>query len=165
MPARTFATRQSSRVNAMNDLYNAAIQQVAIQFISYIGELPTLAKYVAAALDNPPDHETLTHYLRREDTHNELQQRYGVGLWRNTNGRWSLVSLATPPTIAGMKYRLEHFPTSNCQCRWCLQDMGRLAHLDLIVEKDIRGEPVHNSRCHVVCMRPWLTMRNQVARA
>ena len=150
----------------MNARYNAAIQEVAIQFISYQGTLEALAKFVAASLgEAAPDMATLTHYMRKEEIHTELQQRYGVGIWRNTDGSWSLVSLATPPTIEQMKYRLEHFPTSNTQCRWCLQDTKRLAHIDLIIEKDIRGEPVHNSRCHKICMRPWLTMRNQVARA
>lgn len=149
----------------MNARYNAAIQEVAIQFISYNGELSSLAKFVAASMGaTAPDMETLTHYLRKAETHTELQ-RYGVGLWKNTNGSWSLVSLATPPTIEGMRYRLEHFPTSNTQCRFCLQDSKRLADLDLVVEKDIRNEPVHNSRLHRVCMKPWLTMRNQVARA
>lgn len=150
----------------MNARFNAAIQEVAIQFISYKGELHSLAKFVAASLvEAAPDMETLTHYMRKEETHKELQQHYGVGLWRNTDGSWSLVSLATPPTIEQMRYRLEHFPTSNTQCRWCLQDAKRLAHIDLVVEKDIRGEPVHRSLLHKACMRPWLAMRNQVARA
>lgn len=149
----------------MDTRINAALQETAIQFISYNGELPTLAKYVAASMgQTAPDMETLTHYMRKTETHTELV-KYGVGLWRNTNGSWSLVSLATPPTLEGMRYRLEHFPTSNTQCRWCLQDAKRLADIDLIVEKDIRGEPMHNSRLHKVCMRPWLTMRMQVARS
>jgi hypothetical protein len=149
----------------MDTRINAAIQEVAIQFISYNGELQALAKFVAAPMgETAPDMETLTHYMRKPETHTELV-KYGVGLWKNTNGSWSLVSLATPPTIEGMRYRLEHFPTSNTQCRWCLQDAKRLAHLDLVQEKDIRGEPVHNSRCHVACMKPWQTMRNQVARS
>lgn len=149
----------------MDTRINAAIQEVTIQFISYNGELQALAKFVAASMGaTAPDMEMLTHYMRKEETHKELV-KYGVGLWRNTNGTWSLVSLATPPTIEVMRYRLEHFPTSNTQCRWCLQDSKRLADIDLIVEKDIRGEPVHNSRCHAACMKPWTTMRNQVARA
>jgi hypothetical protein len=149
----------------MNARYNAAIQEVTIQFISYNGELTSLAKFVAATLgEQAPSMDELTHYMRKAETHAELL-KYGVGLWKNTNGSWSLVSLATPPTIEGMRYRLEHFPTSNTQCRWCLQDAKRLADLDLVVEKDIRNEPVHNSRLHRVCMKPWLTMRNQVTRA
>lgn len=149
----------------MNARFNSAIQEVAIQFISYTGELQTVAKFVAASLGEPaPNMETLTHYMRKTETHAELV-KYGVGLWKNTNGSWSLVSLATPPTIEQMRYRLEHFPTSNTQCRWCLQDAKRLAHIDLVPELDICGEPVHNSRLHKVCMRPWLTMRQQVARA
>jgi hypothetical protein len=148
----------------MDTRINAAIQEVAIQFISYIGELPAIAKFVASAMTEQPDMETLTHYLKKPETHTELVT-YGVGLWKNTNGSWSLVSLATPPTIEGMRYRLEHFPTSNTQCRWCLQDSRRLADIDLIVERDIRGEPVHNSRLHKICMRPWMTCRQQVARA
>ncbi|WP_095143966.1 hypothetical protein [Pseudomonas sp. Irchel s3b6] len=149
----------------MDARINASIQEVAIQFISYRGELTSIAKFATASMgDSAPDLEELIHYLKKAETHTELVN-HGVGLWRNTDGSWSLVSLATPPTIEQMRYRLEHFPTSNTQCRWCLQDAKRLAHLDLIVEKDIRGEPVHNSRCHVVCMRPWLTMRNQVVRA
>jgi hypothetical protein len=150
----------------MNTRINAAIQEVAIQFISYNGELSSIAKYAAASLgDSAPSMDELTLYLRKAETHTELV-KYGVGLWKNTNGSWSLVSLATPPTIEGMRYRLEHFPTSNTQCRWCLQDAKRLAHIDLAPELDIRGEPVHNSRLHKGgCMKAWLTMRNQVARA
>jgi hypothetical protein len=149
----------------MNELILRHTQAVAIQFISYRGSLDALANFVAHSMgEAAPSMEEITHCLKKAETHKELL-RYDVGLWRNTLGDWSLVSLATPPTIENMRYRLDRFPTSNTQCRWCLQDSKRLVHLDLIVEKDIRGEPVHNSRCHVVCMRPWLTMRQQVARA
>lgn len=150
----------------MNARYNAGIQEVAIQFISFNGTLEAIGKFVAASMDEQaPDMETLIHYLKKPETHTELV-KYGVGLWKNANGSWSLVSLATPPTIEQMRYRLEHFPTSNTQCRFCLQDSKRLADLELIVEKDIRGEPVHNSRLHRGgCMKVWLTMRQQVARA
>jgi hypothetical protein len=148
-----------------NELVNRHTQAVAIQFISYRGVLTTLANFVAHSMgESAPDMETITHYLSKETTHKELLS-WDVGLWRNTTGDWSLVSLATPPTIEAMKYRLEHFPTSNTQCRWCLQDAKRLVHIELVVEKDIHGQPVHRSLLHKHCMKPWLTMRNQVARA
>lgn len=148
-----------------NPVINRAIVDVAIQFISFRGDITTMAHYVAHSMgDSAPAMEALTHYMRKEETHKELLN-CDVGLWRNADGSWSLVSLATPPTIDQMKYRLEHFPTSNCQCRWCGQDAKRLAHIDLVPELDIRGDPVHNSRCHAACLKPWLTMRNQVARA
>jgi len=148
----------------MNARYNAAIQEVCIHFISYNGTLESIGKFVASAMTEQPDMEELTHYMRKPETHTELV-KYGVGLWKNTNGSWSLVSLATPPTIEGMRYRLEHFPTSNTQCRWCLQDAKRMADIELVPERDIRGEPVHNSRLHKICLRPWMTMRQQVSRA
>ncbi|MHA6232731.1 hypothetical protein [Pseudomonas fluorescens group sp. PF-69] len=148
-----------------NPIINRALQEAAIQFISYRGPLTTMATFVAHAIGvAAPDMETLTHYMRKEETHIELLT-YDVGLWRNTVGDWSLVSLATPPTLDAMRYRLAHFPPSNTCCRWCGQDARRLAHIELIPEKDIRGEPVHNSMLHKYCAKPWLAMRNQVARA
>ena len=144
---------------------NRAIQEVAIQFISYRGDITALATFVAHAIGAAaPDLETITHYMRKEETHIELLN-YDVALWRNTIGDWSLVSLATPPTLEQMRYRLEHRPPSNTCCRWCGQDNKRLAYIDLIPEKDIRGLPVHNSMLHKHCQKPWLVMRNQVARA
>lgn len=150
----------------MNDeSINRHIQAVAIQFISYRGDINAMAGFIAASMgDIAPSLERLTHYLRKSETHEELL-RWDVGIWRNTIGDWSLVSLAAPSSIEQMKYRLEHFPTSNTQCRWCLQDAKRLAHIELIPEKDISGNAVDNSWLHKHCMRPWLTMRNQVARA
>ncbi|WP_104960909.1 hypothetical protein [Pseudomonas sp. XWY-1] len=150
----------------MNDeSINRHIQAVAIQFISYRGDIRAMASFIAASMgDAAPDIELLTNYLRKPEIHEELI-KWDVGIWRNTTGDWSLVSLAAPSSIEQMRYRLEHFPTSNTQCRWCLQDAKRLAHIELIPEKDIRGEPVDNSWLHKFCMRPWLTMRNQVARA
>ncbi|MWV11165.1 hypothetical protein F3I62_03560 [Pseudomonas sp. R-28-1W-6] len=143
----------------------AHVQAVAIQFISYRGDITALAKFVAASMvTGAPSIADLVHYLRKESTAKELQE-YEVGLWRNTAGDWSLVSLATPPTIEAMKYRLDNFPVSNTQCRWCLQDAKRLADLELISEIDLHGLPVHRSRLHPQCMRPWLSMRTQVARA
>lgn len=140
-------------------------QATAIQFISYRGDIHAMASFIAASMgDTAPDLERLTNYLRKAETHEELL-RWDVGIWRNTIGDWSLVSLAAPSSIEQMKYRLEHFPASNTQCRWCLQDAKRLAHIELIPEKDIHGNPVDNSWLHKHCMRPWLIMRNQVARA
>lgn len=146
-----------------NEWINRHAQAAAIQFISYRGPMASLAGFVAHSMGSENVDE-IVHYLMKPETHTELLN-WDVGLWKNTTGDWSLVSLATPSTIEGMRYRLEHFPTSNTQCRWCLQDSKRLAHIDLVPELDIRGEPVHNSRLHKSCMRPWLTMRQQVARA
>lgn len=148
-----------------NPVLNRAIQEVCIRFISYRGDINTMATFVAHAIGTAaPDLETITHYMRKQETHEELL-RYDVGLWRNTIGDWSLVSLATPPDIGQMRYRLEHYPPSNTCCRWCGQDCKRLAHIDLVPEKDVYGLPVHNSMLHKHCQKPWLTMRNQVARA
>lgn len=148
-----------------NPVLNRAIQEAAIRFISYRGDINTMATFVAHAIGAAaPDMETITHYLRKEETHEELL-RYDVALWRNVIGDWSLVSLATPPTIEAMRYRLAHFPPSNTCCSWCGQDSRRLTHINLIPEKDIHGLPVHNRMLHKQCMKPWLTMRNQVARA
>jgi hypothetical protein len=150
----------------MNDpSLNRAIQEVAIRFISYRGDISQLATFVAHAIGAAaPDMETLTHYMRKDETHTELLN-YDVALWRNTIGDWSLVSLATPPDIAQMRYRLDHFPPSNTCCRWCGQDSKRLAYIELTPEKDIAGLPVHNSMLHKYCAKPWLVMRNQIARA
>lgn len=147
------------------ELINRHVQAVAIQFISYRGDLFALAGFVRHSMGaDAPNIEELIHYLRKEETHNELLN-WEVGLWRNTIGDWSLVSLATPPTIEAMRYRLDNFPISNTQCRFCLQDAKRLAHIDLVIERDIHGEPVHRSLLHKQCMKPWLAMRIQVARA
>ncbi|MFT5314847.1 MAG: hypothetical protein ACI9UK_000672 [Candidatus Krumholzibacteriia bacterium] len=147
------------------DLINRHIQAVAIQFISYRGQLPALAGFIVHSLgDQAPSADVLIHYLRKEETQKALLD-YEVGLWKNSIGDWSLVSLATPQTIEAMKYRLEQFPTSNTQCRWCLQDAKRSGHIDHIPELDINGEPIHRSRLHRICMKPWLAMRVQVARA
>ncbi|UVJ45071.1 hypothetical protein NVV94_05675 [Pseudomonas sp. LS1212] len=148
-----------------SELINRHVQACAIQFISYSGTMRALAGYVQHSMgDNAPSIEELTRYLQRPETHKELL-KYEVGLWRDTLGNWCLVSLATPPTLEGMRYRLEHFPVSNTCCRWCLLDSKRLAHIDLIYEKDIRNEPVPRSLLHKICMKPWLSMRTQVARS
>lgn len=151
----------------MNELFLRHTQAVCIQFISYRGPIEAIGTYVAHSASDEAtiNKEELIHYLRKGETHKELL-RYDVGLWRNTIGDWSLVSLATPPTIENMRYRLDHRPPSNTCCRWCLQDSKRLAYIDLVPEKDIHGLPVHNSMLHPGgCMKAWLTMRNQVARA
>lgn len=148
-----------------NPTLNRAIQEVAIQFISYRGGIHTMATFVAHAIGAAaPDLATIVHYMRKEETHTELLN-YDVALWRNVIGDWSLVSLATPPTLEAMRYRLEHFPPSNTCCRWCGQDSRRLAYIDLFPEKDVYGLPVHNSVLHKHCQKPWMVMRNQVARA
>lgn len=149
-----------------NEKINAAAQLCAIQFISFRGPMFSLAGYVRQSMgDNAPSLAEIVHYLQKEETHNELL-KWEVGLFKNTIGDWSLVSLATPPTIENMRYRLEHFPVSNTCCRFCLQDAKRLAHIDLVPELDIRGEPVPRSLLHRGgCMQAWLTMRTQVARA
>lgn len=148
------------------ELINRHIQAVAIQFISYSGTLSALAKFITHSMgDSAPSLEEVTHYLSKEETQKELL-KWEVGLFKNTIGSWSLVSLATPPTIEGMRYRLDHFPVSNTCCRWCLQDAKRLAHIELVPELNIHGLPVHRSLLHRGgCMQAWLTMRNQVARA
>lgn len=146
------------------DLINRHIQAVAIQFVSYRGRLDSLAGFIAQSMgENAPSRPALEHFLIQESTQKALLE-YEVGIWKNQIGDWSLVSLATPPTIEAMKYRLAQFPTSNTQCRWCGQDAKRMDHIELIKELDIHGEPVHNSRCHKICMGPWLSMRRQVAR-
>lgn len=143
----------------------AHIQAVAIQFISYRGDITQIAKFVAASMvTDAPSLDEIVHYLRKESTHKELVE-YEVALWRNTIGDWSLVSLATPPTLEQMKYRLDNFPVSNTQCRWCLQDAKRMADIELIAEIDLHGLPVHRSRYHRQCAKPWQYMRTQVARA
>lgn len=148
------------------ELINRHILNVTIQFISYRGQLPTLAGFVAHSMgDQAPAIDELIRYLQRAETHAELLS-WEVGLWKNTIGDWSLVSLATPPTIEGMRYRLDNFPIStSTQCRFCLQDSKRLAHIDLVPERDMHGEPVHRSLLHKQCLKPWLAMRTQVARA
>lgn len=147
------------------DLINRHIQAVAIQFISYRGRLDALVGFIAQSMgEQAPPRPELEHYLIQESTAKALLE-YEVGIWKNLIGDWSLVSLATPPTIEAMKYRLAQFPTSNTQCRWCQQDSKRLAHIELVKELDIHNEPVHNSRCHKICMAPWRSMRRQVQRA
>jgi hypothetical protein len=163
MFARASESREPDKMS--DEIINRAIQEVAIRFISYRGDINKMATFVAHAIGvAAPDLQTITHYLRKEETQVELLT-YDVGLWHNTVGDWSLVSLATPPTIEAMRYRLEHFPPSNTCCRWCSQDARRLAHIELIPERDIYGLPVHRSMLHKHCQKPWLTMRNQVARA
>lgn len=146
------------------DLVNRHIQAVAIQFVSYRGRLDSLAGFIAQSMgEQAPSRPALEHFLIQESTQKALLE-YEVGIWKNHIGDWSLVSLATPPTIEAMQFRLNKFPTSNTQCRWCGQDGKRLAHLELVPELDIYGEPVFNSRCHKICMTPWLSMRRQVTR-
>lgn len=146
------------------DLVLRHIQNTAIQFISYRGRLDALVGFIAQSMgDSAPPRPELEHYLIQESTQKALLE-YEVGLWKNLVGDWSLVSLATPPTIEAMRYRLAQFPTSNTQCRWCGQDAKRMDHYELVKELDIYGHPVHNSRCHKICLAPWLSMRRQVAR-
>lgn len=149
-----------------NERVNAALQECAIQFISYRGTLPAIANFAAVSMgETAPPIEEIIHYLKKTETHKELL-KWEVALFKNTIGDWSLVSLATPPTIENMRYRLEHFPVSNTCCRFCLQDAKRLAHIDLVPELDMHGKPVHRSLLHPGgCTKAWLTMRNQVARA
>lgn len=140
------------------------VQAVSIKFISYRGQLHALAGFIRQSMgDSGPSIEWLVHILQKERTQKELLD-WEVGLWKNSIGDWSLVSLSTPPTIAQMKARLDEYPASNTQCRWCLQDTHRMGHIELINELDVHGIPVHRSRTHKVCMRPWLSMRVQVAR-
>lgn len=149
-----------------NEKINAAAQEVAIQFISYRGPMFSLAGYVRQSMgDTAPPLAEIVHYLQKKETHEELL-KWEVGLFKNTIGDWSLVSLATPPTIGQIKYRLEHFPVSNTCCRFCLQDAKRLAYIDLVPELDIHGVPVPRSLLHPGgCMKAWGEMRTQVARA
>lgn len=148
-------------------LINRHVQAVAIQFIAYSAPIDAIAKFVAQSMgDDAPDMAELQHYLRKEETHKQLSAEYEVGLWRGPGDQWRLVSLATPPTIEQIEYRLSTYPTStSTQCAWCLIDEKNRAEYELIKLHDLHGRPVHRRLVHKACYRPWSVMVTQLARS
>lgn len=143
------------------------MQAVAIQFIAYAAPLEAIAKFVAQSMaDDAPDMPGLIHYLRKEDTHKLLAAEYEVALWRGPGDSWRLVSLATPPTIEAIEYRLGTYPTStSTQCAWCLIDERNHYASELMKVRDLHGEEIHRRLVHRQCYKPFTIMVTQLARA
>jgi len=150
-----------------NELLYRHVQALAIHFVSYKGPLPALAGFIKHSLgDSAPPISQIEIALRRESVQLELATSWEVSLFTDTRGLFHLVNISPErdPEIA--RRRLNNFPTSPSQCRWCLQDSRTLSHLELVPELDIHGHPVHRSRLHKGgCMRAWLLMRDLVSHA
>ena len=148
------------------DLLLRHIQALAIHFVSYVGPLPALAGFVRHSMgESAPPISQIELFLRRESVQLELATSFETALFTDTKGLFHLVCITPEHDVEVARRRLNSYPTSPSQCRWCLQDTKTLSHLELVPELDIYGHPVHRSRLHKQCLRPWLQMRDLIAHA
>lgn len=143
----------------------AHTQHVARHFIALKTSLETIVMMVAYDFGpSAPDPEQLSLFLRKEETQRELQINWETGLWRATDKSYRLVCLATPTDQAAAYRRLNNYPTSPTQCRFCWIDEKGLSTLELRPELDIYRNPVAKSFLHPHCERSWKLMRAIVER-
>ena len=137
------------------------VQHCAFHFIAYRGSLERIVEFVLYDMreHNPPTADQLSNYLRRQSTQDELERHWSVALYRSIDGTWRLISLVVPDDVDVCRRRLEHYPTSTTQCRWCEQDERRFAQDELQYEEDLNGKPVHRSLLHKRCRLSWLRLR------
>jgi hypothetical protein len=149
-----------------NELLLRHIQALAIHFVSYVGPLPALAGFVKHSMgEMAPPISLIELALRRESVQKELAVSYETALFTDTRGHFHLVNIAPERDPEVARRRLNRYPDSPSQCRFCYQDSRTLSHLELVPELDIHGHPVHRSRLHKQCLRPWLQMRDLVEHA
>lgn len=142
------------------------IQALAIHFVSYSGPLLALVDFVRHSMaDSVPTTEELDLFIRKEANQRELALHWEVALWKGASGLYHLVCITPELDVEVARRRLNEFPVSPTQCRWCLQDAKSFVAIDLVPELDIHSIPVHRSRLHKSCMRPWLQMRDLVEHA
>lgn len=135
------------------------VQHFARQYLAWRGSLEQLAETIRLSAALPErDLDAVGNLLRREDVQNELFTRYETGLWRAADGTFRLVCLVVPTDAPKAARRVARKPSSPDQCRWCLIDEGRFAHLELIPEKNLRGI-VPGSFVHPRCKRAWASLR------
>ena len=148
------------------DLLYRHIQALAIHFVSYVGPLPALAGFIKHSLgDSAPPISAIEIFLRRESVQLELATSWEVALFTDTRGTFHLVNISPERDVEIARRRLNSYPVNTSSCRWCLADSRTLSHLELVPELDIHGHPVHRSRLHKQCLRPWLLMRDLVEHA
>lgn len=145
----------------------AHVQHVAFHFVAWRGALSSLITFVSYSFGpGAPSPGEIDLFLRRKEVQELLSAKYDVGLWRAVDKSYRLVSLAPVTDISAAQRRLKHHPTNpGSQCRFCEIDEKGFANIELLPERDIHGEIVVASRCHVLCMKPWRLMRALVARA
>lgn len=137
----------------------AHTQFVARRFIAWRGHLPDLVKYVVHSAKHSVKPDEVELVLRKAETQKELHQHWEVALWRANDQTWRLVSLAVNPDPAIAHKRLNEFPASTNQCRYCWIDERSQADYELIPEMDLRRTPVPASRLHPQCKRAWMQLR------
>jgi hypothetical protein len=135
------------------------VQNVAHRFGAWRGSLPALVEFIGHSMHGALRPHDIERYIRREETQKELSARWEVGLWRASDKSWRLISLSVNPDPEVAGQRLNEYPHSSDQCRWCLINEGVLAPYDLKPELNLRREVVPNSRLHPQCMRPWSQLR------
>ena len=135
------------------------VQNVAHRFGAWRGALNDLVLFIGHSMRGAVAPHDIERHIRRAEFQTELAAHWEVGLWRASDKSWRLVSLAINPDADVARQRLNEFPASSSQCRWCKQDEHGLAPYELKAELNLRREVVPNSRLHVQCMRPWSQLR------
>lgn len=146
----------------------AFAQHTARHYVSYRGTLDKIVESIRYCMgESAPDADTLSTFLRKESTQLILAGEYEVGLWRNIDKSYSLVSLAIPIDVNIARRRLSHFPDNpSSMCAWCYQDSKGFSALELRPVLNLKREIIQPPRyCHPVCMRPLMAMRYMVERA
>ena len=141
------------------------IQAVARHMLAWRGSLESLITFVRYSLkSDTPTAATLDNFLRREDVQRELQAHWEVSLYRATDKSYRLIDLSIPVDPEVARRRINDFPASTTQCRYCKIDERSLAPIELRPELNIYREPVPRSMLHPGCMRSWLALRALVDR-
>lgn len=146
-------------MNENERLILAHTQYVAARFFAWRGALNDLVLFVGHSMAGVVAQHDIERHLRKAEFQNELAGNWETALWRASDKSWRLVTLAINPDADVARQRLNEFPASSSQCRWCLQDEHGLAEYDLKAELNLRREVVPNSRLHPQCMRPWGQLR------
>lgn len=142
------------------------VQAVARHMLAWRGNLESLITFIRYSMSSPdhPTAATLDNFLRREDVQRELQAHWEVSLYRATDKTFRLIDLSTPVDPEVARRRINDFPASTTQCRYCKIDERSLAPIELRPELNIYREPVPRSMLHPSCMRSWLALRALVDR-
>ena len=137
------------------------IQHTAMHMLVYRGSLERICEFVCFDMkdDEAPPPDMLAIYLRKQSTQDLLERKWSTALWRGIAGDWRLIALTTSDDPAVCNRRIEQYPASATQCRYCQIEEGRFAQDELEYELDLSGRPVHRSMLHKRCRLSWLRLR------
>lgn len=137
------------------------IQHVTMHMLVYRGSLERICEFVCFDMrdDDPPPPDMLANFLRRKSTQDLLERKWSTAIWRGIAGDWRLIALTTSDDPEICRSRIDSYPKSSTQCRFCQIEENQFAQYELEAELDLNNKPVHRSMLHPRCRLSWLRLR------